>query len=237
MIFGIILAGGTGTRMQMENLPKQFLPLGNKPIIIHTLEKFLLCEKFDHIYIGVHPNWLSYMNDLIDTHISVGADKIALVPGGADRSSTLFNCIDDIIKKYGEDESHIVVTHDAVRPFVSYRMLADNIEQCIAYGACDTVVSATDTIVVSTDGVSIDHIPKRSNMYQGQTPQSFNLMKLKRLFDACTAEEKENFTDACGIFAAKGEYVHLVMGDSANLKITTISDYRIAQAMLKEEEK
>ena len=63
MIFGAILAGGVGSRMNISDMPKQFLPLGDKPIIIHTLEKFLLCERIDEIYIGVHPNWLVHMED------------------------------------------------------------------------------------------------------------------------------------------------------------------------------
>ena len=69
MIFGAILAGGVGSRMNIADMPKQFLPLGDKPIIIHTLEKFMLCSKMDKIYIGVHPSWLLHMEDLIEKFI------------------------------------------------------------------------------------------------------------------------------------------------------------------------
>ena len=69
MIFGAILAGGTGSRMGLTNMPKQFLELGDKPIIIHTLQKFLLNLKFDVIYLGVHENWTGYMEDLIEKYI------------------------------------------------------------------------------------------------------------------------------------------------------------------------
>ena len=65
MIFGAILAGGIGSRMNLADMPKQFLMLGNKPIIIHTIEKFLMCARFDKIYVGVHPDWLLYMSDLL----------------------------------------------------------------------------------------------------------------------------------------------------------------------------
>ena len=81
MIFGGILAGGTGTRMNMADMPKQFLQLGDKPMVIHTLEKFLLCPKIDHIYIGVHPNWVLHMEDLIDKHIHMRKDCVHVVEG------------------------------------------------------------------------------------------------------------------------------------------------------------
>ncbi|MEG0229639.1 MAG: NTP transferase domain-containing protein [Oscillospiraceae bacterium] len=66
MIFGAILAGGVGSRMNIAEMPKQFLPLGEKPIIIHTIEKFLMCSKIDFLYVGVHPDWVLYTNDLLE---------------------------------------------------------------------------------------------------------------------------------------------------------------------------
>ena len=72
MIYGAILAGGSGTRMHVSSMPKQFLPLRGKPIIIHTLEKMIACSKFDAVYLGVHPSWMSYMYDLLDKY-DVGA--------------------------------------------------------------------------------------------------------------------------------------------------------------------
>ena len=69
MIFGAILAGGTGSRMNIADMPKQFLPLGYKPIILHTLEKFLLCDKMDRVYVGVHPDWVGHMQDLLERQV------------------------------------------------------------------------------------------------------------------------------------------------------------------------
>lgn len=70
MIFGAILAGGSGSRMNISEMPKQFLPLGDKPIVIHTLEKFLICGRFDAVYVGVHPNWVLHMEDLLGRYIT-----------------------------------------------------------------------------------------------------------------------------------------------------------------------
>ncbi len=231
MIFGAILAGGIGSRMKIADMPKQFLPLGEKPIIIHTLEKFLICSRFDKIYIGVHPNWFSYMNDLIEKYID-DKDRVCTVVGGKDRNSTIFNIVDGIEKDYGVSDENIIVTHDAVRPFVTLRILNDNIDAALKYGACDTVVNATDTIVESVDGKSISNIPLRKYMYQGQTPQSFNISKLKAMYDDLSNEEKEDLTDACNIFVKRDHYVHLVEGEVSNMKITTVNDYEVVQAML-----
>ena len=173
MIFGAILAGGTGSRMGLTNMPKQFLELGDKPIIIHTLQKFLLNLKFDVIYLGIHENWTGYMEDLIEKYIADEENKkrIKIISGGADRNSTIMNIVEDIEKNYILTNEDIIVTHDAVRPFITSRILEENIEMSLKYGACDTVIPAIDTIVVSENNKIIKEIPNRQYMYQGQTPQ------------------------------------------------------------------
>ncbi|MBR2578887.1 MAG: 2-C-methyl-D-erythritol 4-phosphate cytidylyltransferase, partial [Clostridia bacterium] len=233
MIFGAIVAGGVGNRMNLSGLPKQFLPLGEskKPIIIHTLEKFLMCEKFDYIYLGVHKDWTQYAEELIEKY-NLKSEKIVIVAGGADRNSTIFNIIDAIEKQHGVSDGDVIVTHDAVRPFLTLRMINENIEAAKRCGACDTVIPAVDTIVESKSGKEITAIPNRKYLYQGQTPQSFDIKKLKKLYLDLSGEEKSRMTDACGVFAIRNEPVELVMGDTFNIKITTVSDYKIAEAIL-----
>lgn len=231
MVFGAILAGGVGSRMNISDMPKQFLNLGDKPIIVHTLEKFRLCTRFDHIYIGVHPDWLTHMNDLIKKYIGE-CDDVHVVAGGSDRNSTIFNIIDDIEKNFGENDDNIIVTHDSVRPFVTQRMIIENIDAAEKYGAVDTATSAIDTIVESEDGEFIKAIPPRDKMYQGQTPQSFKISLLKKLYGELTKEEKATLTDACKICIVKNQPVYIVEGEISNIKITTVSDYKIAQAMV-----
>lgn len=235
MIFGGIVAGGVGNRMKVSNIPKQFLPLGKseKPIIIHTLEKFILCKDLDYIYLGVHKEWIDYTEKLIDKYI-INRNKIVITEGGADRNLTILNIINAIEQKHGENEHHLLVTHDAVRPFLTLKMIEDNIKAVNECGACDTVISAVDTIVESQDGKYIKSVPNRANMYQGQTPQSFNINKFKRLFNDLNDEEKSILTDACKVFVYRNEPVKLVQGDTFNIKITTVSDYKIANAILGE---
>lgn len=233
MIYGAILAGGVGSRMQMADMPKQFLMLGNKPIIIHTLEKFLACPKLDYVLIGAHKDWETYTWDLISKHIpSSLKDKIRVTVGGKDRNETILNIINAIEKEFGENSEDVIVTHDSVRPFLSARIIEENIEAAIKYGAVDTVVPAVDTIVVSENGTTISDIPNRAMMYQGQTPQSFQIKMLKELYASLSEDEKAILTDACKICVIRNYPVYLVDGAVTNLKITTPGDLKIAQAMV-----
>lgn len=233
MVFGAILAGGIGSRMHMGDMPKQFLPLGEKPIIIHTVEKFLTCDELEVVYIGVHADWVNYMNDLLNKHLPDALrDKVRTVCGGADRNETILNIVDAVETDFGESEEHIIVTHDSVRPFVTLRMIEENIKYAKEYGAVDTVTAAVDTIVVSEDGKAISDIPNRNKMYQGQTPQSFKINLLKKLYFSLTEDEKKILTDACKICVVRNHPVYLVEGSYTNLKITTSGDYKIAQAMV-----
>ena len=230
MIFGAVLAGGVGSRMNLADMPKQFLDLGGKPIVIHTLEKMVACTRFDYIYVGTHPDWISYMEDLIKKYLP-GIRKIRIAPGGKDRNSTIMNVIDAIHEEFGNREEDIIVTHDAVRPFVTARILNDNIDAALECGACDTVFPAADTIVRSVDHQTIDEIPDRAYLYQGQTPQSFNINLIQKKYIDLAEEQKKILTDACKICVVTGQKVRLVMGDVLNLKITTIGDYKLAQAL------
>ena len=186
----------------------------------------------DRVYVGVHPNWLLHMQDLLDKYVPDQKDMVTLVPGGGDRNNTIMNIASQIEKDFGESDDHIIVTHDSVRPFVTMRIIEENIDAALQYGAVDTVIEATDTIVVSEDAKIITEIPNRKKMFQGQTPQSFNLKLLKELYNDLTDEEKGILTDACKICVVRNKPVHLVRGEVSNLKITTISDYKIAQAMI-----
>ena len=129
-------------------------------------------------------------------------------------------------------EDTIIVTHDSVRPFVTYRIIEENIRYAKECGACDTVIPASDTIVESRDGSFISNIPERKMMYQGQTPQSFKAKKLREIYKSLTEEERGILTDACKIYVLKNEPVHLVEGDVSNIKITYPHDLRVAEAIL-----
>ena len=156
------------------------------------------------------------------------------IEGGKTRNDTLINSIKYIEDNFGIDDDSIIITHDSVRPFLTHRIIEDNIEAAKKYDACDTVVPATDTIVESLNGEIISNIPVRSNYYQGQTPQSFNIKKLADLINSLTDEESSILTDACKIFTLKGEEVHLVEGEVTNIKITYPYDLKLANTILED---
>lgn len=233
MIYACILAGGIGSRMGNEK-PKQYINIGDKPIILHTIEKFCLCSEFEEILILCPKDWIEYTKGLIKKHI--GSDNsIKVILGGDTRNETIMNAIRYIEKSGNLDEDTIVVTHDAVRPFVTYRIIEDNIKAAKEFGACDTVIPATDTIVESTDGNSVSSIPNRASLYQGQTPQSFKALKLKELYESLEESEKAILTDAAKIFVIKGETVSLVRGENSNIKITYPYDLTVAESLLKQQ--
>lgn len=230
-VFGVILAGGIGTRMGNVEKPKQFMEIGGKPIIAHTLEKFAINPKFEAVIVLSPKQWINHTEDLIKKYVP-GFQHIFVISGGSTRNETVMNSIRFIEEKYGLDEDTIIVTHDSVRPFVSHRIIEENIEMAMKYDACDTVIPATDTIVESQDGATITSIPDRSKMYQGQTPQSFKAKKLKDMYESLTEEEKEILTDACKIMVLKGEKVYLVEGEVSNIKVTYPYDLKVAEALL-----
>lgn len=232
MIFVGILAGGKGIRMGKE-IPKQFLELEDKPIIIHTIEKFLLSSRVDIIYIGVNKEWLNYCKDLIKKYLNKEKDKIKLIGGGIDRTATLMNIVYDIEKTYGNSKENIILTHDAVRPFINLRIIEENIDMAIKYDACNTIIPCVDTIVESKDNVVISNIPNRNILYRGQSPQTFKINLLKDLYEKLTEEEKLYLTDACKICVLKEQEVYLVKGNPLNIKITTTEDYLLAKEIVK----
>lgn len=235
MIFAIILAGGKGSRMGNSETPKQYLQLGEKPIIVHTVEKFFVNSAFEQVIVLTPKAWVSHTQNMLKKDLGE-TNRVTVIEGGATRNDTLQNAIAHIEKNFGLDDDTIIVTHDAVRPFVTHRIIEENIEAALKYGACDTVIPATDTIVESQNGSTISTIPDRSKMYQGQTPQSFRAKKLMEVYARLTDEERETLTDACKIFAIKGEPVHLVDGEVFNIKITYPYDLKVAKTLLEETE-
>lgn len=229
MVFGAILAGGVGSRMG-EDIPKQFLDIAGKPIILYSLEKFLQCARMDQVFIGVSQPWLDYTRELVDKFFPENAHRVHIVLGGSGRNDTLQNIIAAIDQVRNGDSQDIIVTHDAARPFVKLRMIEENIDAALAHGAVNTVCPAIDTIVMSQDGATICDIPNKSLMYYGHSPQSFRIDLLKALYSTLTQEEKAILTDACKICSLRGQEVALVKSEYTNLKITTPGDYLIAKA-------
>jgi 2-C-methyl-D-erythritol 4-phosphate cytidylyltransferase len=216
--------GGIGERLQ-SSLPKQFHLLGGKPIFIHTVETFLKMKVFAEIILPVPKLWHQRVHSLIQSLPE--AEKIIIIEGGETRQESSFCGI-----KACNPLTDYVVIHDAVRPFVSLKVLQDNIEQVILHGAVDTCIPSADTLVHSKEGDWIDAIPVRREFLRGQTPQSF-LFEI--ILKAHTQAQKEgilNSSDDCSLVKRLGYPVKVVMGSERNIKITTELDLFLAERLL-----
>lgn len=227
MVYAAVLAGGSGLRMG-GNMPKQFLSVGDKPIIIRSIEAFLDSGSVDKVFVAVSSDFLDYTKELIAEYI--GENDISVVVGGKNRNETLLN----VLRSIGEiNDDDVILTHDAVRPFIDKRIIDENISAAREYGACNTVVPAVDTILRSSDGKFIESVPVRSEIFHAQTPQSFSVKKLLSLYENLSEDEMETFTDSCSVFLAAGERVFLVTGDRNNIKLTYPEDMERAENIIK----
>jgi len=211
-------------------VPKQFLCLGDCPILLHTIRKFIKNKKLDKIYVGIHPDWKDLLNELLRQH-NITDSRVTVIPGGADRNETLMNIINIINNSYSIGASDVIITHDGVRPFVTADIIEQNIDAVLKYPFCDTAIPSVDTIVVSENGEEIIHTPDRKTMYLLQTPQSFNILCFKNMYENLNKEEKSRLTDACSVFTLSGHKIKIVNGSVHNIKITTAEDYQIATLM------
>ena len=228
MIYAVIAAGGIGSRMGADK-PKQYIEIGGKAIIAHTAEKFSRSKRIDRVIVLCPEEWLDH------TRAVFSNTDVIVISGGDTRNETLMRAIDYIEKTDGLSDETYLVTHDAVRPFVTDEIINDNIDAMLKYGATGTVIPAVDTVFQSRSGEIIDSIPDRSELYQAQTPQCFGAIRLRELYKGLSDDEKDILTDGCKIYLLKGYDVHLVKGNVSNIKITYPHDLIVAEAILASE--
>ncbi|MEI2998378.1 MAG: D-ribitol-5-phosphate cytidylyltransferase [Senegalimassilia faecalis] len=183
-VYAAILAGGSGTRMGNPEKPKQFLMLGSKPIIAHTVEKFCAEGVFERVLVLCPESWIQKTQDLLRRYCPDCCQDVAVIAGGSTRNDTVRNAISYLCENHAVDDSSIIVTHDAVRPFVSHRIIEENIQAVIDCGACDTVVPATDTIVQSLTARLSRPFPTEASCIKGKRRSRSSCLSSKRLWKA-----------------------------------------------------
>ena len=232
MNYAVLLAGGTGSRMKSIEIPKQYYEIDEIPIIVYTLKTFIKVDCFDYIYIAVNDEFKDYMNSILKKYIDEkNISKITLVSGGNERIDSIHNVITTIDKNNINDDD-IIVIHDAVRPFVTEKIIIDNIEGAEKYGATVTSVPVNDTILLSTDGDYVDRIPIRKTLFNGQSPDSFNLKTFIELENKLTDEQKEIITGTSQVCTLNNYPIKMIEGDTINFKITTDADLELAEHII-----
>lgn len=238
MIYGAVLAGGIGKRIEKHSIPKQFIKIGGVPIIVLTLREFLKNNRLDVIYVAVSKDWDEYLVKLLKDYFSQDEiERIKIVHGGKERIDSFLNIMDDIIGKSGIHDDDILICHDSVRPFVRQQMINDCIDATLEDGLALTVIPTVDTIHVAHDNEFIDGTLERNGLYNGQTPSGFKISLLKRACDSFTEEEKSQVTGTTQLLLKLGYKIRVVEGHTSNFKITTDNDLDIADRMLRAGEK
>lgn len=236
MNVALVLAAGVGQRMRNGGLPKQFLKIMGKPIIIYTLEKFEQCDEVDKIVIVCHGAYLEYMNELLADYRIRKAQRV--IVGGSDRQNSVKKGLIAIAEDGGSDND-IVIIHDGVRPLVEYSTIKENIRVAKQYGCAVTVHPVTESVVI-TDGenAELTDFKKRADTYSLTAPQTFRLGEILKAYNE--GEQKEEkavpLLDAAMVYSEKGGKVHLVKEHNTNLKITTPEDVYYLRAILDLEE-
>jgi 2-C-methyl-D-erythritol 4-phosphate cytidylyltransferase len=235
MIYAGILAAGLGVRMHRTDLPKQFLPLGEKPIILHTLEQFFLNPRVGKIVVAAPDTWKLYTEDMVARCDTMGK-AVYVISGGASKPESIRLLAQYIENTWGLAADDVLIAHDAIRPFITQRIIDDNIHAAQHYGAANTVMPTNDTIIVSLDRQSLSEIPPREQMFGEQTPQTYMLPRLKEMFQRVEAGELslQGEPELPGLYIKSGQTMRLVSGEYSNMKIITPYDLEVAQALLKE---
>ena len=227
MIVAIVPAAGQGTRMGREG-NKLFLPLGGKPILVHTLKALEKCG-VNQIILAVHPNEIEWIREEIQNwEIAI---PIELVVGGAERQDSVYEALQIVSK-----ECQLVLVHDGARPFIKPEIVTRLLEEAKIHPAIIVAVPAKDTIKIADSTGQVKGTPDRSTLWQIQTPQCFAPSLLKRAYDEA---KKSGFrgTDDASLVEQLGETVWLLKGDYQNIKITTPEDLIVAEAFLNGEQK
>ena len=225
-IAAIVLAGGRGTRMESD-IPKQYLLIHDRPVLYYSLKVFQE-SCVDTIVLVCGPGEASYCKEQIIERW--GFDKVRYITeGGAERYNSVFNGL-----RYVRESDYVLI-HDGARPFVTERIINDNIAMAIERKACVTGVPSKDTVKISDEDGRVASTPQRKNVWLVQTPQSFETDLVYKAYEQILGQKDILVTDdAMVVETALGAPVYFVMGDYRNIKITTPEDLKVAQVFVDE---
>lgn len=225
MIAAVIVAAGQGLRMGSDK-PKQFLLLDGKPIILHTLEKFLSFSSIDAIVLVVEQTEITTAESLLASQ-NIHSKNIIFAAGGESRQASVFNGLQAIDAHEG-----IVLIHDGVRPLVSERLIATCIQGARDWGACIPTIRVNDTLKRVNNSGMVESTVIRQRLHLAQTPQAFQLSLIRKAHQRAIIEHWQ-VTDDASLVEHLGRKVRVVPGMAENIKITTPQDLQFAEVLLK----
>lgn len=220
MDYVIIVAGGKGLRMGGD-IPKQFLPIGGKPVLMRTIDRFREYDKEIRIILVLPKAQQDYWKELCKNNSTFNSEGIKIADGG----QTRFHSVQNGLNLVPDDAQGVVGVHDGVRPFVS----VETIRRCY-----ETAREVKAVLPVTEVVETLRYTPENRNVFRGdyrlvQTPQVFDIQLLK---EANKQEYKDSFTDDASVVEGIGQKVTMVEGNRENIKITTPFDIKIAEALL-----
>ena len=225
MNVGVIFAGGSGTRMNSRALPKQFLEIHGRPIIVHTLQHFEDHPDIDAVAVAILPEWRDHFTKLVNRYELAKVRWV--VDGGGTGHESRHRALQAVAADFDDDT--IVLIHDGVRPLIDAQLISDNIEAVVLHGSAITSSKINETIVTSDHDDIADIIP-RGTLYAARAPQSFRLGAVLAAYDAAVADGQNDMIDSCSVMRAYSDLpLRRVDGPISNIKITTAEDFYICR--------
>lgn len=225
----ILTAGGTGTRTH-QDLPKQFLNVENKPIIIYTLEAFQQHPSIDEIYVSCLDGW----NTILDAYAKqFSITKLKrIVTGGSTGQESIYNSLKAIKADHEMTKDIVVMIHDGNRPMISQDVITDNLVKQKKMGSAVSVIPTTEVVFVSRDGVESSEALNREELWRTQTPHSYRFDELWRIHNMAISDGITNMAASCSLMQKYGYTTYFSKGSEKNIKITTVEDIEIFKALL-----
>lgn len=229
----IIFAGGSGARMG-SGIPKQFIEVNGKPIIIYTLDIFEEHPEIDSIYVACKEDCIQKLEKYARRFDISKLRKI--VPGGATGQDSIYNALKAASEE--NDGDSIVLIHDGVRPFVTQKLISDDLQCVKEHGNAITCTKIFETPVVSKDSAHIEATPDRKDFFTAQAPQCFYLKDIMEAHKTVRQKNPgyEGIVDSCTLMRSLGEEVSMVEGNRGNIKVTTPEDLYTFRAMIEYKE-
>ena len=218
----LIFAGGVGSRMRGAKTPKQFLELGGKTIIAHTLGHFEQHPLIDSIVVVCVESGISLLQQIIEQE---HFDKVEIiVPGGVTGQESIYKGLDAIALQGLADENTVVLVHDGVRPLIDEETITACVESVRSKGCTATVAPAVETIIEENQG-RVERVVDRSCCKMARAPQGFMFEDFYAEHNRAQREGKLDFIDSISLMSHYGHDIHTVEGPADNIKITTRRDF------------